>query len=76
MKFSLLIRQSLHPPKFPSIQYGKVDLNILVLLCKEEKCEENLAGMNISRSTTAISFNFHMLSGIYVRQIMYKLDRN
>ena len=53
-----------------------MDLNIFVLLCEEEKCEENWAGMNISRSTTAISFNFDMLSSIYVRQIMYKLDRD
>ena len=38
------------------------DLNIVLILCKEEKCEEigQFSGTNISRTTEAISFNFDM----------------
>ena len=36
------------------------NLNVFVILCKEEeKCEENL-GTNISRTAKAISFKFDM----------------
>ena len=46
-------------------------------MCKEEKCEENWAifKTNILR-TTAISFNFDMLSCVYVRQKIYEFGRN
>ena len=49
------------------IKTWKGDLNILVILCKEEKCEQNWAvlGTNISRNTEVISFKFDKCS-VYV----------
>ena len=38
------------------------NLNVFVILCEEEKCEENWAilGTNISRTAKVISFKFDM----------------
>ena len=55
------------------------DLNVFVILCEEEETrEENRQYLrsNISRTAEAISFNFDMLSSVYVRQKIYKFGRN
>ena len=49
-------------PNLKEIETWEGYLNIVVNLCKEEKCEENwkFSGTNILTNTEAISFNFDM----------------